>query len=403
MKLRISSTSFVKDAFMPKAAGKVCLFILRPLQRDYRTLRTIAALQEGGFAVSVVDIACERAAPRDEVENGVKWHHLVIPQWYSARRFQLLFFLVAIKTFLSGLYILFKSDADVYHAVELTALPVCYIAAKLRRKPLVFEAYELHVPVAETDVAFWRRLGPRFLALLLPRCTRVITTTPFYAEEFRKRFHVYNVSLIRNIPVYRTVQKSDLLRQHLGLSEGTRIALYQGNLQRNRGLDKLVRAATFLERDIVIVLMGKGDREQLEELIVHEKVADRVKIIPPVPLYDDLLNWTASADIGLITYTPEYSLAVKLILPNKLFEYIMAGVPVLATDLDAVVDIIKTYDVGQVVALATPEAIGKAINTMLFDHKKLECMHCNALNAARRELYWEKESQELIRLYNEIL
>lgn len=240
MELRTPSALQVKDAIVTHSSKKVCLFILRPVCTDYRTLRTITALQEAGYAVSIVDVACERTALRNETKNGVQWHHLVVPQWYSARRFQPLFFLVAIKTVLLSLCSLLRIQVDVYHAVELTALPVCYIAAKLRHKPLIFEAYELHIPLAETDVAFWRRLGPKFLALLLPRCARVITTTPFYAEEFRRRFHVRKVSLVRNIPAYRTVQKSDLLRQHLELKESTRIALYQGSLQRNRGLDKLV-------------------------------------------------------------------------------------------------------------------------------------------------------------------
>src|SRR6266567_9034284 len=237
---------------------KVCMHVLRRARTDYRAMRTASTLIKAGFAVSIVDVECGTKLPHEEHSGGISLKHMIIPNWYTSRSFQPWFFVTAVRTFMLSICRLFHSQADIYHAVELTALPACYVVAKVRRKPLIFEAYELHIPVPETDVKFWRLLGPlllRLLATILPRCAGVITTTPGYAQEFRKHFHVPEVSLVRNIPVYRAVQKSDLLRQYLGLSSGTRIALYQGGLQRNRGLDKLVRAAAFLEPGIVIVLM----------------------------------------------------------------------------------------------------------------------------------------------------
>jgi len=151
--------------------------------------------------------------------------------------------------------------------------------------------------------------------------------------------------------------------------------------------------------------MGKGFGEtvaELEALAVKEGVADRVKIIPPVP-YAELLEWTASADIGLAVFSPDYSLSVRWCLPNKLFEYLMAGLPVLATSLDAVADLLKSYDVGQVVPSFTPVDIAAAINAMLADHAALDRMRRNALKAVRGDLCWEKERQRLIRLYRDIL
>src|SRR5439155_15191366 len=120
---------------------------------------------------------------------------------------------------------------------------------------------------------------------MLPYCAKVITTSPLYAQEIRRSYQRPEVSLIRNFPGYRTVQKSNKLRERLGLSPDVRIALYQGYIQPDRGLDRLVRAAPFLEPNIIVVMMGKGDNAtllQLESLIASEGVADRVKIMPPV-------------------------------------------------------------------------------------------------------------------------
>ena len=383
------------------------MHVLRDACNDVRAIRAGTTLIQEGFDVSMIDVQHDRSRPSKEDVQGMHMTHLLIPGWYASRHSELWFFMIALQTFILSIVRLMQSRADIYHATELTALPACCIVAALRRKPLVYEAYELPIPRPETSVAFWRwsaKLLLRFQALVLPRCAGVIATTPFYAQEMQEYFHLKKVSLLRNIPPYKVVKKNDRLRQYLGLSPDTRIALYQGRLQADRGLDKLVHAAPILEKDSIIVLMGEGDRpttKLLEELIASEGVADRVKIIPSVP-YEELLSWTASADIGLVLYTPDYSLAVKLMLPNKLFEYVMAGLPVLATQLDAVEEIIQTYDVGRIVPSAESKDIGAAINAMLADREALTRMSRNALEAAERDLCWEKESKQLICLYQEI-
>jgi glycosyltransferase involved in cell wall biosynthesis len=269
---------------------------------------------------------------------------------------------------------------------------------------LIFDAHEL--PLNDISSTLFTRMKPlltRLLAGALSYCTGVITVSAPIAQEIHKHYHVPTVSLVRNALAYQQPSKSDRLRQQLELSPEVRIALYQGSWRQNRGLDMLVRAARFLEQDIVIVIMGEGETEaQLEALITSEAVADRVKILPPVP-YTELLDWTASADIGLIVYSPDYSLNIRMCLPNKLFEYLMAGLPILTSRLDAVSEVIRSYDVGQIVSSLTPEDIGAAINAMLADPVALARMRRNALEVSQHELCWEKEKSHLIHLYHDIL
>jgi glycosyltransferase involved in cell wall biosynthesis len=254
----------------------------------------------------------------------------------------------------------------------------------------------------------WRGLITLFshlLTIMVPRCAGVITVSPPIAREIGNSYACPDVTLIRNVPPYQAVPRSDRLRQHLGLGSDVRLALYQGGFLANRGLDRLIRAAPYLERNTVIVLMGSGSeamQAQLEALIASEGVADRVKIVPPVP-YAELLDWTASADLGLITYSPDHSLNIKMCLPNKLFEYLMADLPVLSSQLDAVGEVIRVHNVGQIVSSLAPADVGAAINTMLADPVALASMRRNALEVARQDLCWEKESQRLIRFYHNIL
>jgi glycosyltransferase involved in cell wall biosynthesis len=188
------------------------------------------------------------------------------------------------------------------------------------------------------------------------------------------------------------------------LDAKTRIVLYQGYLQAERFLDQIIRAAAFLEQGIVLVMMGKNvgtTQAELAQLIVSEGVTDRVRIIAAVP-YEELLEWTASADVGLIVYPPEHSRNVQMCLPNKFFEYLMAGLPILASSLDAIMEIIAAYRVGHVVTELSPQMVGAAINAMVADVDELACMRENALQAAK-EFCWEKECHRLFLLYSTIV
>lgn len=386
---------------------KVCMHVLSRSLPDVRVMRSATALVKEGFSVSIIDIESERTCPIKEEIGGIQIYHLIEPSWFTARNFELWFFMKCVQIFIRSILRLLRTPADVYHANDLKALPACYIAARLRRKPLIFELYDLQFPVPETSVGFWRHLGKLLtpiLAVILPHCAGVIATSPLHARELCKRYHLTEISLIRSVLTYRTVKKSDCLRQHLGLGPDVHIALYQGNIQPDRGLEKLVFASAFLEPNVVIVIMGKGmgsTQTQLEALIASEGVADRIKIIPPVP-YEELLDWTASADIGLLVHSPDYSLNVRTMLPNKVFEYLMAGLPVLSSPLGAVVDVIRTYDVGQVMTSLAPEDIGTAINAMLADQEMLERLSRNALQASREELNWDKEMLLLLALYQKV-
>lgn len=383
------------------------MHVLNPACTDGRVMRAATALVEKGFAVDIVDIEYERTQPIEEDIRGVHIKHIVMPNWRTSRRLKLWFLIQAAQLLVRSILQLIRSSADIYHSHDTAALPACFLAARLRRKPLIFDAHEL--PLSdEMHSRRWRGLIALFsclLAIMVPRCAAVITVSAPIAQEIRKHYRCPDVSVIRNVPPYCPVPRSQRLRQHLGLSQDVQIALYQGGFDVNRGLDRLIRASAFLKRGNLIVLMGPdrgGLCAELESLIAREGVADRVKILPAVS-YGELMNWTASADIGLIVYTPEYSQNVQMCLPNKLFEYLMAGLPILASPLDAVSDIIKTYGVGQIVSSLTPRDVGETISAVLADSVALAQMRRNALEAVQHALCWEKESEQLVHLYYKIL
>ena len=405
MKL-VTDTSVAKNMTNMRSPIMVCMHVRGVARTDARVMREATALVKAGFAVSIVDIEQESTRPIQENVSGVCVKHIFLSGSFTSSRFKLWSLVKVVQSRIYSLYRIMQLPADIYHAHDVSALPACYIAARLRRKPLIFDSHELPLcNLAGTPWYRFKNLFARLLAAIMPHFAGVITVSPPIVQEMSNCYHARNVALIRNLHTLQVVSKSDRLRHFLGLGPEVHIALYQGNLQPSSGLDILVHAACFLEPNIVIVMMGKGVGTtplELEVLIAGEGVADRVKIIPPVP-YEELLDWTASADIGLTTLPSNYSESIRMCLPNKLFEYLMAGLPVLTSQLDAVVDILRTYEVGQVVSSLAPAYVAAAINMMLADQVALDRMRSNAVDATRRDLCWENEGQRLIDFYQNIL
>ncbi len=404
-----SDISRAGDAARGRTPIKVGMHVLGAAATDPRVLREATALIEAGYAVSIVDIEEEGSHPLEEDLRGISLKHVLMPHAFFSTRFDKWAIFRVTKMFIRTTRRLLQTQADIYHGHEVSGLLPCYVAACLRRKPVIFDAHEMPLferPLSEFGPSrrFLRSLLVVLLAHIVPRCIGVITVSSPIVKELRKRYGLADVTLIRNVPEYRAASKGDRLRHYLGLTPETRVVLYQGYLQPDRGLDRLVHAAAFLDRDIVIVMMGKNrgtTQSQLEALIASEGVGDRVKIIPPVP-YAELLDWTASADIGVNLASPDYSLNVRCFLPNKFFEYLMAGVPVLTSSLEAMVEVINTYDVGQVLPSLEPADIGAAINRMLAYPVALERMSRNGQEATKDEFNWGKEKVKLVALYQSI-
>jgi glycosyltransferase involved in cell wall biosynthesis len=386
------------------------MHVVGAVRGDVRARRAAETLTKAGYEVSLVSVADEGSGSDGEVVKGVHMSHLKMSRSFLSKRFSQRSFFNAGSIFARGALQLTRGKADIYHALDLPALPACYLASRLRGKPLIFESYEMPFEsMASWEMTAGRRRLQRlvmpFLRRMIPRCAGVIAVSPPIVEEMKRRYQPSRISLVRNIPRYRSVVKSHRLHRHLGLEPEKRIVLYQGHLQADRGLENLIRAAKFLDTNTVIVIMGEdteGRRSRLEGLIDATGVADGVKIIPNVP-YDELLDWTASADLGMIVSPPTYSPNVRAMLPNKLFEFIMAGVPILSSPLVAVESILRSYGVGRVVASVEPADLAASIREMLADGRGLASMRRNAADAARCELNWEKEERVLVGLYQDVL
>lgn len=382
----------------------ICMHVLGRARTDQRVMREAIALVEAGYVVTVVDIESDPSRGPVEDLNGVQLRHIIMPSWFVSTRFKPWFLAKLARMLLAGVTTLTQTGADIYHAHDDNALFASNVAARLRRKLLVFDAHEL--PLVDPNVMRWRkltRIARGVLRGLTKRAQATIVVSPPIGPRLRELYGGPPTVTVRNLPPFRTVERTNRLREYFNLPDTTRIALYQGHLAPDRGLDKLVYAAHSLPNNVVIVLMGAGRSQQpLTRLIESEQLQSRVMLAPFVP-YQELFSWTASADVGLILYNPDYSENVRMCLPNKLFEYVMAGLPILASPLIAVSEIVEQYQIGRVAWRLDPASFGEEIGAMANDTEALAEMRRNALAAARGPLNWESERWELVALYDRLL
>ena len=146
-------------------------------------------------------------------------------------------------------------------------------------------------------------------------------------------------------------------------------------------------------QNIVLYFIGGGDViRSLKKMTSDYNLNDRVFFLPKMN-YNDLKHYTANADIG-VSIDKGNSLNYKYSLPNKIFDYIMTGTPILASSLPEVEKIVKKYNVGFICKSHDPSVIAESIKTMILNEKEYNIWKSNT-NLAAKELCWEKESNVL--------
>jgi glycosyltransferase involved in cell wall biosynthesis len=191
------------------------------------------------------------------------------------------------------------------------------------------------------------------------------------------------------------------LRTALGLTD-QRVLLYHGAVSEGRGIEVCVEVLSRLPSSVVFVVLGDGALVPwLREQQRRPELSDRLYCHPAVPL-TELLSWVVDADLGLALIAPtEQNFVVST--PNKLFECMTAGVPLLASDFPEMRRIVMGAEIGEVCNPTRPDEIGAAVGRLLDDPDRLAEMRDRALVAARTTYNWEAQAAALVDLYRTIL
>lgn len=308
--------------------------------------------------------------------------------------------------FFRAAHILFKSalrtalkdvPIDVYHASDLYVLPAMAHARKQRlNAKLTFDSRELYPYVAATEgrpwvSLFWNALSSRYL----PQCDAVFTVSESIAERLAVLYDIPKPPVLYNVPDVRLVSPSNYLRKSLSLSSEMPIILHQGKMQMRRGCELLVNAMQEIQ-DAALVFLGDGAFEAALKKQVADLGLENVYFVPPVPP-SELLSVTAGADFG-VTLLEDSCLNHHFALPNKLFEYLSVGIPVLASDLPEIAKVVQGYDVGMVVNPHNAADLVLALQTMTQDATKRNQWKQNAPKVFL-DYNWEQAAEILKKVY----
>jgi glycosyltransferase involved in cell wall biosynthesis len=201
-------------------------------------------------------------------------------------------------------------------------------------------------------------------------------------------YSIKNTVVIRNIPKYRKPTEFIDLRKELGIEEGKILLLYQGVMLDGRGIQLTMNAIKDMPQ-AVFILAGHGEKfDEFKELSKDLGISDRVYFLGNKS-QEELINYTAAADIGL-ALIENISVSYYHALPNKLFEYIMAEVPVLCSNLPQMKQIVEHYKVGESVDPEENKNLIEAIEIMVNDSEKLNRYKKNCREASK-ELNWGVE------------
>lgn len=372
------------------------------IDRDARVKREAESLAEAGFFTTLLCLRGHKRGP-DFACPGVRIHSIVDRRRENSSGLSRLFSIVPgfrqlhqlwvyLSFFFKGLF----CKAEIVHAHDLNMLPLGNLLARIKRARLLYDSHEL----------FCEKTGVKKNGLLcgserklIGRCDLVITTTSMRGDYLLDRYpSIRRLEIIHNYPRHYPVNQMDI-RNEAGLPESSFVALYQGGIQGDRGLELMVQSAKLLADDACIVIQGDGHLFSELQRSIRESGSQKILLLPGgTARY--LSSFTASADIGLQLLQPT-GLNHQTALSNKLFEYAMAGLPVVATALPMITTHIKDYPFALYVAAGDAYGLAEAINSLANDRKKLAGMRAVAKKASLH-FNWEREQLKLLSLYSEL-
>lgn len=370
------------------AQKKVIISVINDIATDQRVRRTASAFSELNYQIIIVGRKLPQSLPVYEM-NGlqVKRFNMPInkgPLFYALFQVRLILFLILKKA-----DVLFSNDLD-------TLLPN-YLVSRLKGSVLIYDSHEYFTGVPELQKNhFARKIWTKVESFIFPKLKNVITVNRSIANLYSQQYGNI-VHVVRNVPDKTNKIIFDVVqwKRSVGFSDDKKVFILQGaGINIDRGAEEAVEAMK--DVDAMLLIIGGGDVfHQLKELADKHNVTHKVIIHPKISR-EELMAVTASCFAGL-TLDKDTNINYRFSLPNKLFDYIHAEIPVIATDLPEVAAIVNVYRTGIVLSQNSPQAIANAMNGLisekeLYDDYKENC------RIVATDLCWQSEKKVLIDL-----
>ncbi|MDP2724557.1 MAG: glycosyltransferase family 4 protein [Bacteroidales bacterium] len=366
---------------------KVLVSVINDLVTDQRVKKVCGTISQLGFDITLVGRRLRNSPSMDERAYEVHRMNLLFekgPLFYAEYNLRLFGFLLSNK-------------ADLLVSNDLDTLLPNFLASRIKRIPLVYDSHEYFTEVPElVNRPVVQKIWKSIERWIFPKLKQVFTVNDSIAGLFYKDYGIRPI-VVRNIPPKSNHQILKT-RKELGLPEDKYILILQGaGINVHRGSEEMVEAMPFIENTLLLIIGGGDVVSWLKKRVLELNLSDRVIFKPRMP-YSELIHYTANANAGL-TLDKDSNLNYRFSLPNKLFDYIQAGIPVISSPLPEIQKIIDTYQVGCYIPDHDPMNIAKKINEVLANQEQMKIWKKNC-SFASLELNWEAEEKKVIDVYS---
>lgn len=286
---------------------------------------------------------------------------------------------------------LLRTGCDIVWANDSDTLPACWLAARLKRRRLVLDAHEIFPELPEVVgrkhvQRVWRIIN----RMLIPRCDALLTVCQSFADYYREQ-HGVDMQVVRNL------QPTDPLLPPLPHTAEHPVLLYQGAVNVGRGVDWAIDALEWLPQ-CRLVVAGTGDViGKMRDYAASKPWADRVQFLGRLSV-ETLETLTPQADIGLLMLE-DRGLSYRLTLPNRVGDFVAAGVPIVASPMPETAAIVQKYGIGELLDAPGPRPLADAVQRLLLRWSPLGPQErLAAFDQPRRDLDWNREQQRLLSL-----
>lgn len=346
---------------------------------DQRIIKTCDCFNELGYDILLIGRKLKNSPP--------------LSRPYKIKRWKLFFnsgFLFYAELNIRLLLKLLVSKKTMLYANDLDTLLANYIGSILSRVPLVYDSHEYFTEVPElvnqpTVKRFWENIE----ATIFPKLKYAITVNEEIAEIYSKKYGVH-VRVIKNVP------KKIMNYKEEDSSSRDKIIIYQGALNKGRGLELLIDSMTFLE-GFKLFIAGDGYLVMdLKSKVTALKLSDRIQFLGRIDP-KDLYNYSSKAAIG-VSLEEDLGLNYRYSLPNKVFDYIQCRVPIIASNLPVTKSLVEQYHVGEILIDRNPNSLAHMIKHVYQNSSN----YSQGLNHAARRYNWNSEKTKLIKLVDQI-
>ena len=299
-------------------------------------------------------------------------------------------------------YLLFHRRG-VYFSNDLDTLLPNFLMSQLKGSRLIYDSHEYFTEVPELIGrekvrAIWLRIE----SYILPKLKTMFTVNETLAKIYSEKYHI-PVHPVRNVPKlegYRKNENTQNIRAKYGIAPTDFLLIYQGAVNKDRGLEELMEAFTYLPEAYHLLIIGSGDvHQQLLEKTLELEL-HRVHFTGQIP-FSELATYTIQADLG-VSLEKSTNLNYRFALPNKVFDYLASGVPILVSPLTELCGILDKHNVGKLLPSHEPKEIAETIEAIFANQNQLAIWKENT-QKAREEYCWEKEEKRLVARLLEIL